>query len=137
MSNTTKIWFKRKPYNWTFYLDIYNNKIVGYNVRELKLGNGTLNHRMALKSMLEEKIKRGYKNLKTIFHIDQEAVCSSLSFNKIFVNTSIICSMFRAETPTDNPVIESKNEWLKKEIDIDFGINDNNTVPELIEDIVK
>jgi len=33
VSDTTKIWFKRKPYDWTFYLDIFNNEIVGYDVR--------------------------------------------------------------------------------------------------------
>ena len=137
MSDTTKIWFKRKPYDWTFYLDIYNNEIVGYDVRESKFGNRTLNHRAALKLMLEEKIKRGYKNLETIFHTDQGSVYSSLSFNKTFDNTSIIRSMSKAGTPTDNPVIESKNGWLKKEMYIDFDINNYNTVQEFIEDIVK
>ena len=137
VSDTTKIWFKRKPYDWTFYLDIYNNEIVGYDVRESKFGNGTLNHRAALKLMLEEKIKRGYKNLETIFHTDQGSVYSSLSFNKTFDNTSIIRSMSEAGTPTDNPVIESKNGWLKKEMYIDFDINNYNTVQEFIEDIVK
>lgn len=137
VSDTTKIWFKRKPYDWTFYLDIYNNEIVGYDVRESKFGNGTLNHRAALKLMLEEKIKRGYKNLETIFHTDQGSVYSSLSFNKTFDNTSIIRSMSKAGTPTDNPVIESKNGWLKKEMYIDFDINNYNTVQEFIKDIIE
>ena len=38
--------------------------------------------------------------------------------------------------PTDNPVIESKNGWLKKEMYIDFDINNYNTVQEFIDDIV-
>ncbi len=58
---------------------------------------------------MEEKIKRGYKYLKTILHTDQGAVCASLSFNKTFDNISIINLMSIAGTPTDNPVIESKN----------------------------
>ena len=40
VSDTTKIWFKRKPYDWTFYLDVFNNEIVGYDVRESMYGNG-------------------------------------------------------------------------------------------------
>ncbi len=136
VSDTTKIWFKKKPYDWTFYLDIFNNEIVGYDVRESKYGNGTLNHKKALKSMLENKIKRGYQNLDTIFHTDQGSVYSSLSFNKTFENTSITRSMSRAGTPTDNPVIKSKNGWLKKEMYIDFDINNYNTVQEFIKDIV-
>ena len=137
VSDTTRIWFKKKPYDWTFYLDVFNNEIVGYDVRESEYGNGTLNHRNALQKMLETKIKRGYKHLETIFHSDQGAVYSSLSFNKTFDNTSITRSMSRAGTPTDNPVIESKNGWLKKEMHIDFDINKYNTVQEFIKDIVK
>ena len=111
--------------------------IIGSDVRESRYGNNTLNHREALKNMLDNKIKRGYEHLETIFHSDQGAVYSSLSFNKTFDNTSIIRSMSRAGTPTDNPVIESKNGWLKKEMYIDFDINNYNTVQEFIEDIVK
>ena len=116
VSDTTKIWFKRKPYDWTFYLDVFNNEIVGYDVRESMYGNGILNHKNALNYMLNEKIKRGYKDLDTIFHTDQGSVYSSVSFNNILNSYTITRSMSRAGTPTDNPVIESKNGWLKKEI---------------------
>ena len=86
--------------------------------------------------MLNNKIKRGYENLETIVHTDQGAVYSSMSFNNIFTSYNVIRSMSRAGTPTDNPVIESKNGWIKKEMYIDFDINNYNTVQELIDDIV-
>ena len=136
VSDTTKIWFKRKAYDWTFYLDVFNNEIIGSDVRESKYGNGTLNHMNALRSMLDCKIKRGYKDLETILHTDQGSVYSSVSFNKTFEKTSIIRSMSRAGTPTDNPVIESKNGWIKKEMYIDFDINNYSTVEEYIKDII-
>ena len=136
VSNTTRIWFKRKAYDWTFYLDIFNNEIVGYDVRDSMHGNGILNHREALNSMLNNKIKRGYKDLDTIFYTDQWTVYSSMSFNNIIKSYNITRSMSRAGTPTDNPVIESKNGWLKKEMYIDFDINNYNTVQEFIDDIV-
>ncbi|UKI27573.1 MAG: hypothetical protein L6V91_02930 [Bacilli bacterium] len=45
--------------------------------------------------------------------------------------------MSRAGTPTDNPVIESKKMvGSKKEMYIDFDINNYNTVQEFIDDIV-
>jgi len=91
----------------------------------------------AVQNMLKTKIKRGYKNLDTILHTDQGAVYSSISFNKTFEKQSIIRSMSRAGTPTDNPVIESKNGWLKKEMFIDFDVNNYNTVEEFIKDVVK
>ena len=137
VSDTTRIYFKKKAYDWTFYLDIFNNEIVGYDVREFKNGNGTLNHMKAVQNMLKAKIKRGYKNLDTILHTDQGVVYSSISFNKTFEKHSVIRSMSRAGTPTDNPVIESKNGWLKKEMFIDFDVNNYNTVEEFIKDVVK
>lgn len=136
VSDSTRIWFKRKPYDWTIYLDVFNNEIVGYDVRDSLNGNGILNHKEALNHMLENKIKRGYKELDTIFHTDQGSVYSSVSFNNILTNYTIIRSMSRAGTPTDNPVIESKNGWLKKEMYIDFDINNYNTVQDFIDDIV-
>lgn len=137
VSDTTTIGFKGKAYDWTFYLDVFNNEIVGYDVRESMHGNGILNHREALKSMLNNKIKRGYKELDTIIHTDQGSVYSSVSFNNMFNSYKVTRSMSRAGTPTDNPVIESKNGWIKKEMHIDFDKNNYNTVQEFIDDIVK
>lgn len=137
VSDTTTFWFKKKCYDWTFYLDIFNNEIIGSDVRESKHGSNVLNHRLALSSMLEAKNKRGYRNLETIFHTDQGIVYSSRTFNNILKDFSITRSMSRAGTPTDNPVIESKNGWLKKEMYIDFDINNYNTVQEFIKDIIE
>ena len=136
VSDTTKIWFNKRPYDWTFYLDVFNNEIIGYDVRETNYGNGILNHQTALKTMINNKIKRGYEHLNTILHTDQGIVYSSMSFNNIIKSYKITRSMSRAGTPTDNPVIESKNGWLKKEMFIDFDTNNYNTVQEFIEDIV-
>lgn len=136
VSDTTTFYFKKKKYDWTFYLDVFNNEIVGYDVRESMHGNGVLNHREALISMLNNKRKRGYKDLETIVHTDQGAVYSSVSFNNIFSPYKVTRSMSRAGTPTDNPVIESKNGWIKKGMYIDFDINNYNTVQEFIDDIV-
>ena len=136
VSDTTTFYFKKRKYDWTFYLDVFNNEIVGYDVRESMCGNGVLNHREALNNMLNNKIKRGYENLETIVHTDQGVVYSSVSFNNIFNSYKVTRSMSRAGTPTDNPVIESKNGWIKKEMYIDFDINNYNTVQEFIDDIV-
>ena len=106
VSDTTKIWFKKKPYDWTYYLDVFNNEIVGYDVRYSMHGNGIPNHQNALNNMIDNKIKRGYENQETIFHSDQGSVYSSMSFNNIIQPYNIIRSMSRAGTPTDNPVVE-------------------------------
>ena len=137
VSDTTSFYFKKKKYDWTFYLDVFNNEIVGSDVRESLNGNGITNHREAVNNMLNNKIKRGYKDLETIVHTDQGSVYSSVSFNNIFNSFNVTRSMSRAGTPTDNPVIESKNGWIKKEMYIDFDINNYNTVQEFIDDIIR
>lgn len=136
VSDTTTFWFRKRKYDWTFYLDVFNNEIVGYDVRDSMHGNGIINHREALNDMLNNKTKRGYKELETIVHTDQGSVYSSVSFNNIFKSYMVTRSMSRAGTPTDNTVIESKNGWIKKEMYIDFDINNYNTVQEFIDDIV-
>lgn len=135
-TDTTRIWFKKTPYDWTYYIDVFNNEIIGYDVSISKCGNGTLNHKSALLTMLNSKIKRGYKEQDTIFHSDQGSVYSSLAFYNAHKDYNIIRSMSRAGTPTDNPVIESLNGWLKKEIFIDFNINQYQSVFKLIDDVV-
>ena len=99
-------------------------------------GNENNNHIHALNNMLNSKIKRGYKDLDKIFHTDQGTVYSSMSFNNMFNSYNVTRSMSRAGTPTDNPVIESKNGWMKKEMHIDFDKNNYTTVQEFIDDIV-
>ena len=136
VSDTTSFYFKGKKYDWTFYLDMFNNEIVGLDVRETMYGNGILNHKKAVENMLNNKIKRGYKDLDTIVHIDQGIIYSSVSFKNIFNSYNITRSMSRAGTPTDNLVIESKNGWLNKEMYIDFDVNNYNTVKEFIDDII-
>ena len=45
--------------------------------------------------------------------------------------------MSRAGTPTDNPVIESLNGWIKQEMRIDFDLKSIEHIPSLIEKYVR
>lgn len=95
------------------------------------------NHKTALENMLSNKIKRGYKNLETIAHSDQGIIYSSAILQEVHKNYTIIRSMSRVGTPTDNPVIESKNGWLKKEMLADFNQNDYENVQDYINAIIE
>jgi transposase InsO family protein len=44
--------------------------------------------------------------------------------------------MSRAGTPTDNPVNESLNGWIKEELFVDFNLKNCDDVPKLIEDYI-
>ena len=106
------------------------------NVKPFYHGVSMKNHRDALQNMLNDKIKRGYKSQETIFHSDQGTIYSSVAFNNAHKDYNITRSMSRIGTPTDNPIIESKNGWLKKEMYIDFNQDDYETVEDYINAII-
>lgn len=99
----------------------FNNEIIAHSVSA---------HRGDPKTYyncLDQLCKR-VKNVKeqtagTVLHTDQGAVYSSRAFSRTHSNYNIIRSMSRAETPTDNPIIESLNGWMKAELILDFGIS--------------
>ena len=45
--------------------------------------------------------------------------------------------MSRAGTPTDNPIIESLNGWIKEEMKIDFNLKSVESIPLFIESYVN
>jgi len=57
VTDTTKLWFKSKPYDWTYYVDVFNNEIIGSDISSSKNCNNPLNHKLAVEAMLENKIK--------------------------------------------------------------------------------
>ena len=69
-------------------------------------------------------------------HTDQGSVYSSLSYNELISNYNIKRSMSRAGTPTDNPVNESLNGWIKEELILDFKLKESNDVEQTIKDYV-
>ena len=99
-----------------YYIDAFDDSTIGSDVKPFYHGVSMSNHKNAWYNLLNNKIKRGYKNQETIFHSDY----------------NITRSMSRIGTPTDNPIIESKNGWLKKEMFIDFNQEDYETVEDYI-----
>lgn len=65
-------------------------------------------------------------------HQDQGSVYSSTSYNNLLKNFNIQRSLSRVGTPTDNPVNESLNGWIKEELFIDFDLKHSEDVPNLI-----
>lgn len=137
VTDTTMIWFKKQRYDWTYYIDVFNDEIIGSNVKPFLHCSNPINHKLALESMLESKIKRGYGFQDTIMHSDQGIIYSSIALSQVHKDYTIIRSMSRIATPTDNPIIESKNGWLKKEMYIDFNQDDYKNVEEYINAIIE
>jgi len=80
--------------------------------------------------------KREEQTSQLILHTDQGAVYSSRAFCQAHHNDNILRSMSRGGTPTDNPIIEALNGWMKEELYLDFDLAHTNDVPALLDDDV-
>ena len=133
VSDMTAFWCQKKYYELTFYFDAFTKEILSF-----KLGNRRGDPKPyydGLKEVLN-KIKKKGKKTETILHTDQGSIYSSLSYNKLLQYYNIKRSMSRAGTPTDNPVNESLNGWIKEELFLDFKINQSKDVLKTIKEYV-
>ncbi len=69
---------------------------------------------------------RGKKE-PTIIHTDQGSVYSSKAYNELIQDSNLVRSMAQAGKPTDNPVNEDLNGWIKEELFIDFRLEECRT----------
>ena len=76
--------------------------------------------------------KREEQTSQVVFHTDQGAVYSSRAFCQAHHNYNILRSMSRGGTPTDNPIIEALNGWMKEELYLYFGLNEAENLPGLL-----
>ena len=136
VTDTTIFYNHNKQYDLTLYVDVFNNEIVAYDLADGKHGANPANHIRALKKMLKAKIKRGYKDLETIVHSDQGVIYSSTVFANTHKDYNIKRSMSRAGTPTDNPIIEAINGWIKEEMIVDFELYKTDDVHKTVKDYV-
>ena len=115
----------------TFYFDVFTKQILSWKMTNQR---GLRNQYI---EGLEDVVKllRGCKE-PTILHTDQGSVYASIAYNELIKDTNIVRSMSRAGKPTDNPVNESLNGWIKEELYVDFGIENIRYVDQLI-DVIR
>lgn len=130
-SDMTILKYRGKTYEWTYLLDVFDNSIISSHVSG-RAGD-TRPYYRCLKDLKTMTIE---KTAPTVLHTDQGAVYSSIAYNKGLTNYNIERSMSRVGTPTDNPIIESINGWVKGEIYSDFDIDSADSIEEFLEDFI-
>lgn len=133
-SDMTMLKHRGITYEWTYILDTFNNAIIASSFSAIKGDNHTYHDCL---TQLLKLIKKEEQTEPIIFHSDQGAVYSSLCFTEAHKNYNIIRSMSRAATPTDNPVIESINGWIKAEIECDYCLDDWGTFSSFLKDYIQ
>lgn len=132
VSDMTCIKHNGVRWEWTYLLDVFNNEIIASSVTN-KIGS-SLPYYHCLKTLIEKKKEQTYP---VTLHTDQGSVYSSAGFYQTHKDyTNIKRSMSRAGTPTDNPIIESLNGWIKEEMKIDFNLRAAEGIPSFIENYV-
>ena len=129
VSDMTMFYYKGIHYELTLYLDTFNNEILSYRLSSRE-GDPRTYHD-GLKDIIK-LIKKEQTDQVTILHTDQGSVYSSRSFNELLSNHNMKHSMSRAGTPTDNPIMESINGWIKDELFYDFGLKHCDDINQLI-----
>lgn len=114
-SDMTYIKHRGINYEWTYILDTFNNEIISHH-----LASKTGDKRPYFRCLEDLKNKIKEQTDPVVLHTDQGAVYSSRAFEKAHDNCNIIRSMSRVGTPTDNPIIESINGWIKEEMRVDY-----------------
>ena len=115
----------------TLYFDVFTKQILTWKLSERR--GGREQYLDGLADVVE--MLRGKKE-PTIIHTDQGSVYSSKAYNELIQDSNIIRSMSRAGKPTDNPVNEALNGWIKEELYIDFRLEECRS-REAVKDVLR
>lgn len=134
VSDMTHIRNKGVNYEWTLMIDTFNNEIISSALS--RTAGDPKPYYKCLDDLLK-LIEKNKKTTPTILHTDQGAVYHSKAYFKAHENYNIKRSMSRSGTPTDNPIIESLNGWIKAEMACDFQYWKINDFENFIEKYVE
>ncbi len=116
----------------TFYFDVFTKEIVTHRCGERRGDrNQYIDGLEDVKDLLKGQTE------PCVLHTDQGSVYASMAYNDIIKDTVIVRSMSRAGKPTDNPVNEALNGWIKEELIIDFKLERCRSVAEVKELIAR
>ncbi len=118
----------------TMYFDVFTKQIVAYRFGERR--GDRMQYINGLSDVVKLLQEEGCKE-PVVLHTDQGSVYASVAYNDIIKDTNISRSMSRAGKPTDNPVNESMNGWIKEELYMDFKLGDCQDRSAIIETIER
>ena len=131
VSDMTILRNKGTQWEWTYILDTFNNEIIASSISSKR---GDIKPYFETLEQLKIKIKGA--DHPVILHTDQGTVYSSRAYQQAHLNYNITRSMSRKATPTDNPIIEAINGWIKDELNYDFNYPKVDDLPKLITEYI-
>ncbi len=133
VSDMTAFYVARIYYELTMYFDVFTKEILSWELTDRR--GDRLQYIDGLKTVI--KLLEGLElDAPTIIHTDQGSVYASIAYNELLEDKNIQRSMSRAGKPTDNPVNESLNGWIKEELFVDFNLSKSKDVYSSIKEYV-
>lgn len=122
VSDMTTFYAANRYYELTLYFDVFTKQILSWRLAHQRGDREP--YLKGLQDVLDLLEYEGSIRDPIYLHTDQGSVYSSMAYNSLVQNTNIIRSMSRAGRPTDNPVNESLNGWIKEELFSDFHMDE-------------
>lgn len=113
----------------TMYFDVFTKQIVSYRFGSRR--GDRMQYINGLEDVIEVLKKEGCTE-PLVLHTDQGSVYTSIAYNELIKDKNISRSTSRAGKPTDNPVNESLNGWIKEELFMDFKLGECGERDEMI-----
>jgi len=135
VSDMTIFHNKGRKWEWTILVDTFNNEILAHQATPIQGSTKPYYHCLDQLKLLVGK-ESEEQTPQVVLHTDQGSVYSSQAFQRAHEHYNILRSMSRVGTPTDNPIIEALNGWMKEELYLDFGLANAQNVPKLLEEYV-
>lgn len=135
VSDMTAFWANYRYWELTMYFDVFTKQILSWSLSYKRGDRKTYIN--GLKDVLQ--ILNGIPSEEniTVIHTDQGSVYASIAYNQLIKDPNIYHSMSRAGKPTDNPVNESLNGWIKEELFLDFNLDKSDDVPKTISQYIS
>lgn len=122
VSDMTSFYAGDRYYELTMYFDVFTKQILSWRLGDRRGAREPyLSGLQDVMSLLEYE---GEVHEPVYLHTDQGSVYASVAYNDLIRDTNIVRSMSRAGKPTDNPVNESLNGWIKEELFSDFHLGE-------------
>ena len=102
----------------TFYFDVFTKEILTFRIADRR--GSRFQYLDGLKDVIS---LLGREHEPVILHTDRGSVYASMAYGELVRQANITRSMSRPGKPTDNPVNESLNGWIKEELLTDFHID--------------
>lgn len=118
VSDMIAFWSRYRYIELVLYFDVFTKQILGRGITDKRGWSGI--YYDGLKQALSKL--DGIRDEPAVVHTDQGSVYTSMAYNEIIKERNLVRSCSRVGTPTDNPVSESLNGWVKEELFIDFGL---------------